>query len=106
MLAVEAEECAEAMLGRHRVLHQPAPCSIAPNRSPDTFEQPVAVTIEQGAITYLQEQQLNVGKLVIATQTKSTDQDWPAIISQHGWTAEGGLSVRTATGMCRMRALK
>jgi len=73
------------------------------NVEPDTFDQPVAVSVESGAISYLQEQP-GVGKMVVATQTKPTDQGWPATMSQHGWTAEGSLFIRTATGMCRMRA--
>jgi hypothetical protein len=70
---------------------------------PDTFDQAAAVTVEDGAITYLQEQP-NVGKMIVATRTKPTDQGWPATMSQHGWSKDGGLFVRTASGICRMRA--
>ena len=68
----------------------------------DRRQLSVAMTVEEGAITYLREEP-NLGKLLIATQTKPTDQGWPAIMSQHSWTEAGGLRVRTATGMCRLR---
>lgn len=68
----------------------------------DRRQLSVAMTVEEGAITYLREEP-NLGKLLVATQTKPTDQGWPAIMSQHSWTEEGGLRVRTATGMCRVR---
>ena len=70
---------------------------------PDVFEQPVAVTVENGAITYLQEQP-GVGKMIVATQTKPSENGWPAMMSQHGVDAGGNLLVRVATGLCRMRA--
>ncbi len=68
----------------------------------DRRQLSVAMTVEEGAITYLREEP-NLGKLLIATQTKPTEQGWPAIMSQHSWTEAGGLRVRTATGMCRLR---
>lgn len=73
------------------------------NVEPDTFDQAVMVAVEDGAISYLQEQP-GIGKMVVATQTKPTDQGWPATMSQHGWRPDGQLWLRAAAGLCRMRA--
>lgn len=67
------------------------------NVEPDTFDQPVAVSVENGAIFYLQEQP-GIGKMIVATQTKPTEEGWPATMSQHGWTSDGQLWLRGAPG--------
>lgn len=60
-------------------------------------ENPVGMTVDQGAIVYLQEQP-GIGKLLVATQAKPTADGWPATA-----TLNGTLTLRVMTGRCRAR---
>lgn len=65
-------------------------------------ELPVSVSVDAGAIVYLHEKP-GVSKMIVSTGTKPTVEGWPVVMSQHGW-ARGELTVRAASGTCRMRA--
>jgi hypothetical protein len=41
--------------------------------------------------------------MLVVTGNKPTPEGWPAVATQHGW-AGGEITVRTLTGLCRMRA--
>lgn len=65
-------------------------------------EMDVAVTVDAGAIVYLQEKP-GVSKMIVSTANRATSEGWPAVISQHGWSG-GELTIRAPSGLCRMRA--
>lgn len=65
-------------------------------------EEFVAVTVEAAVITYLHER-AGVSKMIVTTANKPTPEGWPAVMSQHG-SGSGAITIRAATGFCRMRA--
>lgn len=73
--------------------------TIGEGASGDEF---AAVTVDANAITYLVER-AGVFKLIVTTGNKATAEGWPAMMSQHG-SSGGELTLRNATGLCRMRA--
>lgn len=60
------------------------------------------MTVDPDAITYLHERD-RVSKMVVTTANKPSPLGWAAVMSQHG-TSDGRLTIRVATGLCRMRA--